>query len=235
MAAKQGVAGGVASAHVLTLTEGVVRTMLLTKLKIVAGAVVAMASLGTTTGVVLYGKSAGDTPQTAPAGAPIVSVRQQVPAAGEHLRDLDQALAHLMSDSDGMPDISPQRMKTVLADAKADGRIKSLVKAQFEAAAGEAHARWREFMAGRGTLAFFIGSSERLLAAESDLSDQQTDHVAALEHHWRRMREVEKVNNERFNDGRIAIQDVLESRFYRLQAEIRLERARSELKKENRR
>ena len=63
---------------------------------------------------------------------------------------------------------------------------------------------------------------------------QQADHVAAVEHHLKRMCEVEKMNEQWFNDGRIAIQDVLVSRFYRLQAEIRLERARSDLKKTDR-
>jgi hypothetical protein len=234
MAAKRGAAGGIVSTHVLMLTEGVLRTMLLTKLKIVAGAAVAIASLGTATGVALYGRSVADSPQTPHAETPVASLRQQVPPPEEHVRDLEKGLAHLLNDPDGMPDISPQKVKSVLADAKADDRTKTLLKAQFEAAAGGAHARWREFMAGRGALAFLISSSERLLTAESDLSDRPADHVAAVEHHWKRMREIEKVNEERFNDGRIAIQDVLESRFYRLQAEIRLERARSELKKTDR-
>jgi RNA polymerase sigma factor (sigma-70 family) len=234
MAAKQAAAGGIASAHVLMLTEGVLRTMLLTKLKIVAGAAVAIASLGTATGVVLYGRSVADGPDTPRAKAQVVSLQQPVPPPEEHGRDLEKGLAQLLNEPDGMPDISPRRVKTVLAGAKADDRIKSLLKAQFEAASGEAHARWREFMAGRGFLAFFISSSERLFVAESDLSDRPADHVAALENHWKRMREIEKVNEERFNDGRIAIQDVLACRSYRLQAEIRLERARSERKKESR-
>jgi RNA polymerase sigma factor (sigma-70 family) len=234
MAAKQGAAGGVASTHVLLLTEGVLRTMLLTKLKIVAGAAVAIASLSTATGVVLSGRSVADAPQTPRAETPVGSLQQQAAPPRERLSDLDQALAHLLNDPDGLPDISPDRVKTVLADAKTNDRIKTLLKAQFEAAAGDAHARWREFMAGRGTLAFLLSSSERLLAAESELSDQQADHVAAVEHHWKRMREVEKMNEQWFNDGRIAIQDVLVSRFYRLQAEIRLERARSDLKKTDR-
>ena len=89
-------------------------------------------------------------------------------------------------------------------------------------------------MAGRGTLSFFLSSSERLLEAERALSDKKADQVVAIESHWKRMRQIEKVNEERFDAGRIPIQDVLQSRFYRLQAEIRLERARSDLPKSDR-
>jgi outer membrane protein TolC len=73
-----------------------------------------------------------------------------------------------------------------------------------------------------------------LLEAERALSDERAEQVKAIESHWKRLREIEKVNEERFDAGRIPIQDVLESRFYRLQAEIRLERARSDLTKPDR-
>jgi hypothetical protein len=65
---------------------------------------------------------------------------------------------------------------------------------------------------------------------ERSLSSNEVDRIAALENHWKRMRNVEIVNRLRFEAHRIPIQDFMESRFYRIQAEIRLENARSQSK-----
>jgi hypothetical protein len=157
-------------------------------------------------------------------------------AGGDARRDvdLDKALADLLTNAAniGMPEISEARVKAPLAQAKVDDKMKALLKAQFDAALGKALGRWVEFMNGRGTLNFLLASLEDLLDAERDLSDHKTDHVAALEHHLKRVREIEKLNDQRGRQGRVAIQNVLEPRFYRLQAEIRLERARRDLAKQ---
>ena len=41
------------------------------------------------------------------------------------------------------------------------------------------------------------------------------------------MKEVEKVNQARFDAGRVAVADLAETKFYRIQAEIWLERAKA--------
>jgi hypothetical protein len=105
--------------------------------------------------------------------------------------------------------------------------MKNLLEAQFETAAGVAHARWLEFQAGRGTAVFLFDSFRHLTDAERDLSDRKADHIAALERQLRRLREVEKTNEERFEAGRIAIQDLWESRYHRVQAELALERLKA--------
>ena len=71
-----------------------------------------------------------------------------------------------------------------------------------------------------------LGSSQRLLQAEFDLSSKRADHIAALEAHWQRMREVETINQARHDAGRIPIQDLAQSRSGRCRAEILLERAK---------
>jgi hypothetical protein len=133
-----------------------------------------------------------------------------------------------------MPEIGEARAKVLLGRVKAGDPMRTLLKAQYEAALGETRGRWLEFMAGRGLLYFLLGSSERLLQAELDLSDLKADHVAAIEHHFQRMREIERVNNERFQANRISMKDVAQSRFCRVHAEIRLERARRDLAREGR-
>jgi WD40 repeat protein len=135
-----------------------------------------------------------------------------------------------------MPQIGEARVKALVARAKTDYKMKSLLQDQFDAALAEARGRWVEFMHGCGTLDFLYTSLEHLLKAECDLSDQKADHVAALLDHLKRMREIERVNNERFRKPLwpwpLLIQEVLAPRFYRLQGEIRLEHARRDLAKQ---
>src|SRR5262249_25367116 len=95
-----------------------------------------------------------------------------------------------------------------------------------EAAKLELDSRTKEFMAGRGTLDITMGASKRLLEAERESSPKRADQIAACEAHLNRMKEIENVNRQRFNAGRIGIQDLAESTYYRIEAEIWLERAK---------
>jgi hypothetical protein len=51
--------------------------------------------------------------------------------------------------------------------------------------------------------------------------------VAALEAQWQRMLDIEGLYQKRFDAGRVAIQDLEQSRFHRVRAEIMLERAKA--------
>ncbi|HLN27246.1 MAG TPA: hypothetical protein VK395_05840 [Gemmataceae bacterium] len=123
-------------------------------------------------------------------------------------------------------DMSGDRINVLLAGIKAGDKMGELVKGQLEAAKTELDARWQEFLAGRGTLDIMLGSSQRLLQAEFDLSTKRSDRIAALEAHWQRLREVETINQSRYDAGRIPIQDLAQSRSGRCRAEILLERAK---------
>lgn len=117
-------------------------------------------------------------------------------------------------------------MKELADAAKVSDKQKVLLKELHRAAREEMDARWQEFLAGRGTLDIMLGASLRLLEAERELSDKKADQVTALENHWRRMREMEKVDQAQFQAGRLAEADWAQSRFYRIQAELWLEKAR---------
>jgi hypothetical protein len=86
---------------------------------------------------------------------------------------------------------------------------------------------WRQFLAGQGTLDILLGSSLRLLEAERLLSQEKSNQLAALEHHLGCMRESENVSQARFDAARIAIMDLAQPQFYRIQAELWLEQAKS--------
>jgi hypothetical protein len=123
---------------------------------------------------------------------------------------------------------------------------KDLAKAKFTMALGTAHAvaraklavvreeyeaRRTEFLNGRGSLDFFETCSRRMLRAELDLADTPAAIAAAYDRHWATMKEIEDVNKARYDAGRIPVQDYLESKYYRLDAEFHLLEAQAKLKK----
>jgi hypothetical protein len=71
--------------------------------------------------------------------------------------------------------------------------------------------------------------AERLLTAELELSDKKADRVAAYEAHLQRFKELEDEFKREVAglEGSEGIADVAEGRFYRLEAEIMLERAKA--------
>jgi outer membrane protein TolC len=66
-----------------------------------------------------------------------------------------------------------------------------------------------------------------LLKAERDLSTKKADQVAAWETHRQRMQDAYVINQARYNEGRISIIDLAQADYYRLDAEIGLERAKA--------
>jgi outer membrane protein TolC len=127
-----------------------------------------------------------------------------------------------------LPALGEEKVKALLAAAKVGDKMKALLKARLEAALKEAEGRRQVYREGEsGTLNDLASSSLRLLEAERELSDQKADQIAALENHWQRMKELEEINQERFKAGRVSVMDLSQARFYRLQAEIWLERAKA--------
>jgi hypothetical protein len=139
-----------------------------------------------------------------------------------------------------IPSTDPDPLETNPLDAKALAKAKlalastklaDLKKAKLEVARGAHDARYKEFMAGRGTLDFMFDASLRLLDSERAVTDKVADVEAACERHWIFTKRVEEVNKDRFEAGRIPIHDYLEAQYYRLQAEIWLVEAREKNKK----
>src|SRR5438034_10360624 len=103
----------------------------------------------------------------------------------------------------------------------------SLLKEQLEMAQTEMDARLREFLAGRGTLDISIGASLRLLQAELDLCQNQSDRLASLQVHLQRMTIIVRVNQLRFDAARIPIMDLAQSKFFLARAGIWIERVKA--------
>jgi hypothetical protein len=92
--------------------------------------------------------------------------------------------------------------------------------------------RWKEFVSGRGTLYLLLAASRQWLEAELAVLDRPAEQAAACERHWTRSKRAEMVNDARFQSGRVPIADLMETRYARLDAEIRWAEARERAARE---
>jgi RNA polymerase sigma factor (sigma-70 family) len=188
-------AADVASPSVAALTEGVLRAMFLSKLRIAGVILVCLVLLGAGVGVLA---------RQGQEGAP--------PAGG-------QAAAPAPDDK--------KKEEPPADKAKADDEIKALLKARADTAETVVNARYQEFVAGRGTLDILLRYSEKRLEAELEQTDKKEEQLAALKKHLELMQEIEKINQARFDAGRVSIADLAASQLARIEAELRLARAKA--------
>lgn len=199
--------------------------MFMTKIKLAAALLLFFTVIGGGAGVVTYQGLAAQSGDQQGASKPkaVAPAQQQTAEAiekeAERLGELATAVV-----------TAEDKLKALLDDPTIGARLKSLLKARLDAASTELNSRWKEYCAGRGTLDIVIGSSRRLLEAETDLSIKTADQTVAWESHLQRMKDLYVINLARFNAGRISINDLKEVEFYRLQAEIWLERAKAQAK-----
>jgi hypothetical protein len=88
--------------------------------------------------------------------------------------------------------------------------------------------RFREFLAGRGTLDVFLDSLVMRLLSEQDVLGPDGDPIAFRELYWKQTWLGEFINRHRYEHARIPVADYLETRAARLGAELDLARTRNE-------
>jgi hypothetical protein len=108
---------------------------------------------------------------------------------------------------------------------------RELAKARLEAAREELDARFKEFLAGRGTHDFLEQVAQRALQAELEVAEPPAAVVAAHERHWIYTKEIENIDRARYEAGRIPIQDYAQGKYYRLDAELRWVQAKAKFEK----
>jgi RNA polymerase sigma factor (sigma-70 family) len=202
-AAGKTITAGVISSPVLALTKGVQQAMFMNTLKVVLAIGLGVAIVGGT-------------------GLAVIALAYDSTQA-EKRKEKDSAEPQKVSP----PDKEKPKKEIFEVDIKLNLKLEQLLKERVEAARVEVEVRTKEFEVGRGTLDFLMGASRRLLVAEWESSDNKEYQLAALKAHFDRMKSAEDVNLQRFNDGRIPVQDVVEAKYYRLEAEIWLEKAKA--------
>lgn len=80
---------------------------------------------------------------------------------------------------------------------------------------------------GRGTPSFLHDAAVRLRNIQLEMSARKEARIAVLETHRERIKEVHYVQQVRFDAGRISIQDLNQSKYYLLEAEMMLARAKN--------
>jgi hypothetical protein len=202
--------------------------MFLTKVKVAAVTVLALVVLSAGTGKVIWQRQAGAQPPAKEKTA-IEKVEADIAdRAKQRAVEIDALMnGRRQGQEPPVADMPEQKAKALLAGLKRGKKMNALLKDQYDAAHTEAKARWRGFLFGRETLDILLGASLRLLQAELDLSAQPADQLAAFGAYWQRARDLEMINKDKYDNGRLALQDYAQSRFTRIQAEIWLERAKA--------
>jgi hypothetical protein len=238
MAAGEAGRGGLIAPSAVALAEGVVRSMIMTKVKISVAIVLSVTVLTAGAGVLGHQWLAAQQDSPARAGAPEAGgpPEGETPKAktakerADELKAFDTGLFDPPAQNwPKMVDIPEEVRESLLDGAAGDGRLGDLMKEQLEAAQTMTNARWEELLAGRGTLDILFEASQHLLQAELDLATKRADRLAVLEAHWQRLKDIETLNEARFQAGRVPIADFAQSRFNRARAELWLERAKKGL------
>jgi RNA polymerase sigma factor (sigma-70 family) len=198
-----GSTAGLYSTSVVALTEGVIRSMILTKLKF---AVFGLLSFGlVVTGVgLLAGQETPNRPGgTAPPGPPRPgpSVTPARPAAAADPFDAVEML--------GGQEKPEEALKR---------RLVEIARRRLEAQ----QAFYKE---GRITIDRYLDASNELRLAEMDASKTREDRIAAARAHLDRASEVEANERQEFETGRGTTADVTEAEQFRLKAEFHLRAA----------
>jgi RNA polymerase sigma factor (sigma-70 family) len=204
---------------VVTLMEGVLHAMFLSKLKLAATFLLLVAVVGGGAGVMTYQELAAQPPNQKGAETP--------KAVGPVQPDLDDLLDKEVGAGKAL--FTPKdKLKAMLEATDLGKEMKSLLLARVDAAATETKTRFLEYMAGRGTLDIVLGASRRLRDAERDLSTKKADQILAWEAHLQRMQIIYDTNLDRFNAGRISLGDLKVAEYYLLDAQIGLKRAKAQ-------
>ncbi len=116
---------------------------------------------------------------------------------------------------------------TATTAAPAD-ELGKLLRDRLVAATNEYQARMQLFTMGKEQIPFLQECAKRLLEAEVDAGANADERVKAYERYLKTMQDIENINKQRFEVGRIGIQDLEESKYHRLDAEIKLLRAKRE-------
>jgi RNA polymerase sigma factor (sigma-70 family) len=208
-------AAGPLSANVVSLVEGVMRTMLMTKWQKIGVIFLTCFMLSGGAGFITYQKLSAQAP-----AAPAARQDSNVQAA--------QDKAEFDLDAIGAPRLKTAQVEELLKIVPENDRMKNLLRDRYEAAAMSLEARGKEFLAGRGTLEILFLQSARCLSAELEICRRKPDRILAMERHFQLLRGIEQVNKARYDAGRIPVQDWKESEYFRIDAEIALERAKTE-------
>ena len=203
---------------VLQIAEAVMTAMWISKIKAWMAAGLAIAMLGGTAGVVVsaagQGKGSAAKPPQEKDRFPLTGLA----GAEKIVEDLPEPLRTVLQGRD-LP--KPEA---------GDDQLTMLLKERLVSAGKEVEARFNLFAAGsaRGTIDILLNAQKRFLEARLALATKPAEQVTAYENAVMQARITEAVNKTRFNAGQIPSQDLDQSRYHRLDMEIKLLQAKAQ-------
>jgi hypothetical protein len=119
--------------------------------------------------------------------------------------------------------LSRDHARARFALSRAD--VKQLAADRVAVAAEGWKTSLEEFLAGKSVSNFPLLWSTRLLESELALADDRSHQLRAYADHWRRTRVIEAISLQRYESGTVAITQYANTRYHRLDAELKLVRA----------
>jgi hypothetical protein len=193
--AATGTAAGIASIQVLTLMEGVVHAMFVSKLKI---AVVVLLAVVLSAGAVLFGYRT------------LAAEPQQAPKPG--------------SEQAKQTKTKTERDDERLAAVALQQKLQPLMQKRLDAAKELVRSRMEELVAGKVATDVLLSAYVRLAKAQQEITDKPVDHFKILESQFQLMKLTAELLHGRFDAGKTTTGEVAQADYYRYEAEIALER-----------
>lgn len=132
----------------------------------------------------------------------------------------------------GLPDKLPAILAAEPMKAEAgDDELRRLLKARYNEDVAELKARLERLRAGQGTVDSLAGVSQRLLQSGLDLTGNAEERVKLLQGYLDLTREIERIKQALVEAMRATNVELHQARRMRIDAEIRLLRARREAAK----
>jgi uncharacterized protein (TIGR03067 family) len=110
---------------------------------------------------------------------------------------------------------------------KDDAKVKKLLQDMVQAAKEEYKLRTQRYLSGVSTSEQLAGASRRVLTAELEWSEKKEERVTACEEYLQRTTEVAKHAKAGADAGQATQADAVQAEYYRLEAEIMLEREKA--------
>jgi hypothetical protein len=130
-------------------------------------------------------------------------------------------------NSPGLQD-KEQKVQT---EAPTDSKLQKLLQARVEAAKSYLDIQLKLYDLGHPRMSPSLDSifdvQRPLALAEFEATNNKADQVKALERYFAGQKEHERINQERYKNEAISIQDLNYAKYYRLEAELWLERAKA--------
>jgi len=117
-------------------------------------------------------------------------------------------------------------MARPLKATSGDDQLRRLLIARYNSEVTEMQATVREFLAGRASYDLIADVAKRLVESSLEVYKKRADQIALLEQFLEITKKAERIQKQRFDQGRITLQDYEHSRNLRLDAEIKLLRAK---------